>query len=100
MHTRLLAFGKKLLKSGVNLVVAGAGKLKNAITGLLVNFKIGKESHQLWVEKRGSRHVVMMASEYPQPLTVIIKGFETRIEKLNQDKNGKKKLRKMLLKLT
>lgn len=94
VHTRLLAFGKKLLKSGVNLVVAGAGKLKNAITGLLVNFKIGKESHQLWVEKRGSRHVVMMASEYPQPLTVIIKGFETRIEKLNQDKNGKKETEK------
>ncbi|WP_238655247.1 HNH/ENDO VII family nuclease [Paenibacillus piscarius] len=88
VHTRLLAFGKQLLKSGVNLVAAGAGKLKNAIAGLLVNFKIGKESHQLWVEKRGSGHVVMMASEYPQPLPVIIKGFETRIEKLNQDKNG------------
>ncbi|OMF98537.1 hypothetical protein [Paenibacillus sp. FSL R7-0337] len=88
VHTRLLAFGKKLLKSGVNLVSAGAGKLKNAITGLLVNFKIGKESHELWVEKRGSGHVVMMASKYPQSLPVIIKGFKGRIEKLKQDKNG------------
>ncbi|OKP89721.1 hypothetical protein [Paenibacillus sp. P32E] len=83
VHSRLLAFGKQLLKSGVNLAVAGAGKLKNAISGLLVNFKIGKESHKLWVEKSGSGHVVMMASD-PQTLAVIIKGFETRIEKLKE----------------
>ncbi|MFD2876033.1 hypothetical protein ACFTAO_08800 [Paenibacillus rhizoplanae] len=97
----MLAFGKKLLKSGVNLVVAGAGKLKNAIAGLLVNFKIGKESHQLWVEKRGGGPVVVMASEYPQPLSVIIKGFEKRIEKLKKDKKMENpKIRKMILELT
>ncbi|MHA6530586.1 hypothetical protein [Paenibacillus sp. BAC0078] len=90
VHSRLLAFGKRLLKSGVNLAVAGAGKLKNAISGLLVNFKIGKESHKLWVEKRGTGHVVMMASD-PQTLAVIIKGFETRIEKLKEHESGKKR---------
>lgn len=90
MHTRLLAFGKKLLKSGVNLAVAGAGKLKNAIAGLLINFKIGKESHQLWVEKRGSGHVVMMASENKRTVPKIIEGFKTRIGNLDKVKVGNK----------
>ncbi|MBP2113276.1 hypothetical protein [Paenibacillus silagei] len=90
VHTRLLAFGKKLLKSGVNLVAAGAGKLKNAIAGLLVNFKIGKESHELWVEKRGSGHVVMMASENKRTVPKIIEGFKIRIGNLDKVKVGNK----------
>lgn len=90
VHTRLLALGKQLLKSGVDLAAAGASKLKNAIAGLLVKFKIGQESHQLWVEKRGSGHVVMMASENKRPVPKIIEGFTTRIGNLDKVKVGNK----------
>ncbi|MDF2521142.1 MAG: ywqJ [Clostridia bacterium] len=58
-----LGSGERLLQMGKKLVVAGADKAKGIISGLMVKFKIGNENHKLWVEKRGTRNVVMMASK-------------------------------------
>ncbi len=80
IHTRLIAFGKNLLKSGKELVIKGAEKIKGAVSGLLVRFNIGSESHKLWVEKKGSRNVVMMASE-KEELRIKIKGFKKQLSK-------------------
>jgi hypothetical protein len=63
IHTRLIAFGKNLLKSGKELVLKGVDKVKGAVSGLMVRFNIGSESHKLWVEKKGTRNVMMMASK-------------------------------------
>jgi len=61
IHTKLLAFGQKLLQMGKKLVVAGVDKIKGMLSPK-VKFKIGSESHELWVEKGKTRNVVMMAS--------------------------------------
>lgn len=89
IHTRLLAIGKKLLKSGVNVLSASAGKIKNAVSGLLLRFKMGSENHKLWVEKSGTGHVVKMAS-VEKTLDQIIKAFEGRLENVKDKKNASK----------
>jgi hypothetical protein len=62
IHTRLLAFGQKLLKSGKALLMKGVDKLKGMLTPK-VKFKLGNEDHELWVAKGSFRNIVMMASE-------------------------------------
>ena len=66
IHTRLLSLGSRLLQSGKALVKAGAGKAINAVRKMLtpkVKFKLGDESHELWVEQDKNQNVVMMASD-------------------------------------
>lgn len=62
IHTRLLALGQMLLQKGKSILQTSVNKIKGLI-GPKVGFKIGSESHHLWVEKRGAKAVVMMASE-------------------------------------
>ncbi len=58
--------GKDLAKAGINkgkeVIVDAAGKIKQMLTPK-VKFKLGNESHELWVESGKNKNVVMMASE-------------------------------------
>lgn len=63
IHTRLLALGQMLLQKGKSILNTSVNKIKGLFIGPKVDFKIGSENHHLWVEKRGSKAVVMMASE-------------------------------------
>jgi hypothetical protein len=89
IHTRLIAFGKNLLKSGKELVIKGAEKIKGAVSGLMVRFNIGSESHKLWVEKKGSRNVVMMASK-EEELINKIKGFRDKVANVSDEEKRAK----------
>lgn len=62
IHTRLLAFGQKLLQSGKALLMKGVDKLRGMLTPK-VKFRLGNEEHELWVEKGKNRNIVMMASD-------------------------------------
>lgn len=88
IHTRLMTYGernllskgKDLLKAGVNkgkdlakkgwnkgkeAVKSGADKLKQMLTKKK-KFKLGNETHELWVEKNeDKKNVIMMASSRP-----------------------------------
>ncbi|MFM9327212.1 NucA/NucB deoxyribonuclease domain-containing protein [Paenibacillus mesotrionivorans] len=97
IHTRLITFGKNLLKSGKELALKGAEKIKGAVSGLMVRFSIGSESHKLWVEKKGSRNVVMMASN-EEELWKKIKGFWIKVENI-EDEENKKMIKEKLEKL-
>jgi|GEM_PF-818629 len=76
IHTRLLAFGKKILEKGKafgkkildkgkGALNKSVGKIKGMIIGSKVSFKIGKEKHKMWLEKQGNKNVLMMASNNP-----------------------------------
>ncbi|MFZ5988767.1 MAG: hypothetical protein ACOYWZ_16810 [Bacillota bacterium] len=63
VHKRMMRFGElNLLKKGTNFLKNTVNVVKGLILGRKINFKIDSESHQLWVEKRGSKLAVMMAS--------------------------------------
>jgi len=78
VHTRLLAIGdsnlaqagkdvgKAALAKGAQAVKGIASKVKGLLLGPKVGFQVHGEAHQLWVEKRGTQDVVLIASE---PLT-------------------------------
>jgi len=70
---------------GKKLVVAGVDKVNGLIFGLKRKFKIGSENHELWVEKSGSKNVVMMASK-PKPALEYVEKIPVDSE---QDKNVK-----------
>lgn len=97
IHVRLLSIGKRLLQSGKKLVLAGMDKVKDLITGFMVRFKIKGESHKLWLEKKGSRNVVMMAST-PEELTRKIKEFEERSRTI-EDKTQKETIARKIVEL-
>ncbi|MEF2967774.1 hypothetical protein V3851_18245 [Paenibacillus sp. M1] len=97
IHVRLLSIGKQLLQSGKKLVLAGADKAKDFITGLMVRFNIKGESHKLWIEKQGSRNVVMMAST-PEELSRKIKEFEEQSRTL-EDKAQKESIARKIVEL-
>ncbi|MCL6456429.1 MAG: hypothetical protein K6T85_00335 [Gorillibacterium sp.] len=89
IHTRLLNFGKKLLQSGKDLFQAGVDKVKGVKKGPVVNFKIGSENHKLWVEQKGKRNVVMMASQ-EEEISKVVEGFEDNAANM-EDSEGKVK---------
>ncbi|EPR11637.1 hypothetical protein [Ruminiclostridium papyrosolvens] len=66
VHTKLYAIGlRNIAKLGKNLASKVAGGAKALIGKMLtpkVKFKLGNESHELWVEKGKNKNVVMMAS--------------------------------------
>ena len=66
IHTKLYAIGlRNIAKLGKNLASKVAGGAKTLIGKMLtkkVKFKLGNESHELWVEKGKNKNVVMMAS--------------------------------------
>ena len=69
IHTKLYAIGlRNIAKLGKNLASKVAGGAKAIIGKMLtkkVKFKLGNESHELWVEKGKNKNVVMMASDLP-----------------------------------
>jgi hypothetical protein len=89
IHTRLITFGKNLLKSGKDLLLNGVDKVKGAIFGLVVHFKIGSENHKLWVKKKGNRNVVMMASRIDE-LRNKLKEIRIPLENEGYGKNKEK----------
>jgi hypothetical protein len=99
IHTHLMNFGQKLLQKGKSLVVAGIGKVKGLLTPK-VKFKLGKESHELWVEKGKDKgkNVVMMASGKPGPIEnnkdaerILENNRELNNKKNNAENPGKEK---------
>ena len=68
IHTKLYAIGlRNIAKLGKNLASKVAGGAKTLIGKMLtkkVKFKLGNESHELWVEKGKNKNVVMMACDY------------------------------------
>lgn len=97
IHTRLVAFGQKLLQKGKALAKGAVDKVKGVILGPKVKFKLGDESHELWVEKRGARNVVMMASNV-QEFKEEIKDFYDRLSKLDNS-TEKNRIVKLIQKL-
>ncbi|MDF2522179.1 MAG: hypothetical protein K0R84_2807, partial [Clostridia bacterium] len=87
IHTRLLAFGQKLLQSGKALLMKGVDKVKGLVSGLMVRFKIGSEDHKLWVEKRSTQNVVMMASK-PDDIREKIEEFERQLPNISENEQG------------
>ena len=79
IHTKLYAIGlRNIAKLGKKLVSKVGDKAKGIIGKMLtpkVKFKLGKESHELWVEKGNNKNVVMMAST-PNTLDIKIKEGE------------------------
>ena len=67
IHNNLMTLGLiNLKKLGMQILAAGAAKISGAIRKMLtpkVKFKLGNETHELWVEKGQNRNVVMMASD-------------------------------------
>ncbi|EMS70458.1 hypothetical protein CTER_3868, partial [Ruminiclostridium cellobioparum subsp. termitidis CT1112] len=67
IHNNLMTLGLiNLKKLGMQILAAGAAKITGAIRKMLtpkVKFKLGNETHELWVEKGENRNVVMMASD-------------------------------------
>ena len=67
IHNNLMTLGLiNLKKLGMQILAAGAAKISGAIRKMLtpkVKFKLGNETHELWVEKGENRNVVMMASD-------------------------------------
>ena len=96
IHTRLLAFGQKLLEKGKGVIKTSVGKLKG-IFGKKFGFKLGSENHQVWIEKRGNKNVVMMASQEE----IIFKNIEDFKKQLAnvQDKDKRDKITKKITKL-
>lgn len=84
IHTRLVSFGQKLLQMGKKLVMTGVDKVKGLIFGSKLKFKLGSENHELWVEKRGSKKVVMMASK-PDKVDNILDRAKTENVKSGKD---------------
>ena len=77
IHNNLMTLGRMNLKKlGTQILAAGAAKISGAIRKMLtpkVKFKLGYESHEMWVEKGQTTNVVMMAS-----------GKETEVEKKSE----------------
>ncbi len=71
------ALGGKLLRKGKELVLTGADKLRVMLTPK-VQFKLGNETHELWVEKGEKGNVVMMAT-VPQAIKVKIEEFAKQL---------------------
>ena len=71
IHNNLMTLGLiNLKKLGMQILAAGAAKISGAIRKMLtpkVKFKLGNETHELWVEKGENRNVVMMASGKGEP---------------------------------
>ncbi len=71
IHNNLMTLGLiNLKKLGMQILAAGAAKITGAIRKMLtpkVKFKLGSETHELWVEKGENRNVVMMASGKGEP---------------------------------
>ena len=67
IHNNLMTLGLiNLKKLGMQILAAGAAKITGAIRKMLtpkVKFKLGNETHELWVEQDKTRNVVMMASD-------------------------------------
>ena len=67
IHNNLMTLGLiNLKKLGMQILAAGAAKISGAIRKMLtpkVKFKLGNETHELWVEKGQNTNVVMMASD-------------------------------------
>ena len=67
IHNNLMTLGLiNLKKLGMQILAAGAAKITGAIRKMLtpkVKFKLGNETHELWVEKGQNTNVVMMASD-------------------------------------
>lgn len=90
IHSRLMRYGEmNLLKSGKKLAKGAVNKAKGMILGLK-KFMIGSESHELWVEKRGNKNVVMMASTVEE-ISKKIAGFYDSAAKI-EDKDKKEKI--------
>lgn len=72
VHTKLLAIGlrnmAKLGKSLASKVAGGAKAFAGKMLTPKVKFKLGNESHELWVEKGKNKNVVMMASNIAGPV--------------------------------
>ena len=66
IHNNLMTLGLiNLKKLGMQILAAGAAKISGAIRKMLtpkVKFKLGNETHELWVEQDKTRNSVMMAS--------------------------------------
>ncbi|WP_242842088.1 deaminase, partial [Ruminiclostridium cellobioparum] len=66
IHNNLMTLGLiNLKKLGMQILAAGAAKISGAIRKMLtpkVKFKLGSETHELWVEQDKTRNSVMMAS--------------------------------------
>jgi phage-related protein len=66
IHNNLMTLGLiNLKKLGMQILAAGAAKISGAIRKMLtpkVKFKLGNETHELWVEQDKDRNSVMMAS--------------------------------------
>ena len=66
IHNNLMTLGLiNLKKLGMQILAAGAAKITGAIRKMLtpkVKFKLGNETHELWVEQDKTRNSVMMAS--------------------------------------
>ena len=95
IHNNLMTLGLiNLKKLGMQILAAGAAKISGAIRKMLtpkVKFKLGNETHELWVEKGQNRNVVMMAT-YESDIRVnkdidkeTLKQVESGISGLEQD---------------
>ena len=95
IHNNLMTLGLiNLKKLGMQILAAGAAKITGAIRKMLtpkVKFKLGNETHELWVEKGENRNVVMMAT-YESDIRVnkdidkeTLKKVESGITGLEQD---------------
>ncbi len=71
IHNNLMTLGLiNLKKLGMQILAAGAAKISGAIRKMLtpkVKFKLGSETHELWVEQDKTRNSVMMASGKGEP---------------------------------
>ncbi len=94
IHTRLINLGSKLLQKGKALVTGAVDKVKGLILGPKVKFKIQGESHELWVEKQGSKTAVMMASK-EEKIRQKIKDFYDRTANI-EDNTEKGKIVKLI----
>lgn len=101
IHTRLINLGAKLLQKGKALVTGAVDKVKGLVLGPKVRFKIQGESHELWVEKQGSKTAVMMASK-EEKIREKIKDFYDRTANIkdNTEKGKIVRLTQDLEKLT